>query len=172
MQVLTAELGALKDYVYTVIFARYKNQWLFCRAKEREVFETAGGRIEPGETPLEAAKRELFEETGAVEFDIEPAFDYATVRDGAASNGQVFFAQIYTLGDMPDFEMAEVGLFDALPDIANSDENGLDRAENRERFNAFSATGKTDLNRNCYNLRFPEITPILFAHLLAKGETT
>ena len=127
MQVLTAKLGSLKDYVYTVIFARYNGQWLYCRAKERSVFETAGGKIEPGETPLEGARRELFEETGAVEFDIEPAFDYS-----ANSNGQVFFAQIYKLDDIPDFKMAEIGLFDGLPD----------------------------------NLRFPEITPVLFAHLL------
>ena len=126
MQVHTAELGTYKDYVYTVIFARYNNQWLFCRAKTRDVFETAGGKIEPGETPLEGARRELFEETGAVEFDIEPAFDYF-----ANSGGQVFFAQIYKLGDIPDSTMAEVGLFDALPD----------------------------------KLRFPEITPVLFAYL-------
>ena len=126
MQVLTANLGEFKDYTYTVIFARYNNRWLFCRAKTRDVYETAGGRIEPGETPLEAAKRELFEETGAVEFDITPAFDYHYT-----SAGQVFYAEISKLGDMPDFEMAEVGLFDGLPD----------------------------------NLRFPEITPVLYARL-------
>ena len=126
MQVQTANLGQLDNYIYTVIFARYNNKWLFCRAKERSVYETAGGRIEPGETPLEAAKRELFEETGAVKFDITPAFDYCY-----SSHGQVFYAEIYELDAMPDFEMAEVGLFDALPD----------------------------------KLRFPEITPVLFAHL-------
>jgi len=132
MDVLTANLGEFKDYVYTVIFARYNNKWLFCRAKERSVFETAGGHIEPGETPLEAAKRELREETGALEFDIVPAFDYSTIRATSIS-GQVFYAEISELGNMPDFEMAEVGLFDALP---------------------------------C-SLRFPEITPVLFARLQA-----
>jgi len=126
MQVLTANLGEYKDYTYTVIFAKYNNKWLFCRAKARDVFETAGGHIEPGESPLEAAKRELYEETGAVKFDIIPAFDYSF-----SSSGQVFYAEIYEINEMPDFEMAEVGLFDALPD----------------------------------NLRFPQITPVLFARL-------
>jgi 8-oxo-dGTP diphosphatase len=28
----------------------------------------------------------------------------------------VFFAQIHELGDIPDFEMAEVKLFDTIPD--------------------------------------------------------
>jgi len=32
------------------------------------------------------------------------------------SYGQVFFANIHTLGDIPDFEMAEVKLFDTIPE--------------------------------------------------------
>jgi len=135
MQVKTAKLNELGNYIYTVIFARHStrhgSKWLFCRAKERTVYETAGGRIEPGETPLAAAKRELYEETGAVNFDITPAFDYSVARENITTYGQVFFAEIYELGTMPDFEMAEVGLFDALPE----------------------------------SLRFPAITPILFTHL-------
>jgi len=75
MRVTTAELNALKAYRYTVIFARYNGKWLYCRHKERDVFETAGGGIEPGETPPEGAARELIEETGAIKFDIRPAFD-------------------------------------------------------------------------------------------------
>ena len=116
MHVRTTNLGTMSNYIYTVIFARYNNKWLFCRAKARDVYETAGGTIEPGETPLECAKRELYEETGAVKFDITPAFDYATVREGQSTNGQVFYAIIHQLGDIPDPTMAEVALFDALPD--------------------------------------------------------
>ena len=39
-------------------------------------WEIPGGHIEPGESPEEAARRELFEETGAAEFTIRPIFDY------------------------------------------------------------------------------------------------
>ena len=78
----TNDFGALKAYKFVVIYTRYKNKWLYRRAKERDNFETPGGRIESGETPLEAAKRELHE-----------------------------------LGDIPpDYEMAEVKLFDTIPD--------------------------------------------------------
>ena len=114
--VRTADLGALKAYRFVVIFARYKDKWLYCRAKERDAFETAGGHIEQGETTLAAAKRELYEESGAVKFDITPVFDYSVHIQTGYSNGQVFFARIHELGDIPDFEMAEIKLFDTIPD--------------------------------------------------------
>jgi len=104
-------LDTLQNYTYTVIFCRFENKWLYCRAKERDVFETAGGRVEPGENVLEAAKRELFEETGAIDFTIAPAFDYSV-----SSPGQVFVADIKKLGEMPPFEMAELKTFDTIPD--------------------------------------------------------
>ena len=114
--VYTADLESLKDYRFVVIFARYQNKWLYCRAKSRTTYETAGGHIEQDETPLAAAKRELYEETGAVEFDIIPAFDYAVHSAAAQSSGQVFLAQILELGSIPAYEMAEIKLFDTLPD--------------------------------------------------------
>lgn len=114
--VKTAPLGTLKAYKYTVIFARHKEKWLYCRHRDRDTFETAGGRIESGETPLEAARRELFEETGATEFEIEAAFDYSVRIPCRYANGQVFLAQVHALGEMPDFEMAEVALFREMPD--------------------------------------------------------
>ena len=90
------------------------------RAHGSDCYETAGGNIKSGETPLEAAKRELYEETGAVKYDIEPVFDFtapvSTNNLTWYANAQVFFAQIHELGDIPDFEMAEVKLFDTIPD--------------------------------------------------------
>jgi 8-oxo-dGTP diphosphatase len=112
----TEYAGTLKSYMFVVIFARYRDKWVYCRARDRGVFETAGGHIEEGETPLEAAKRELYEETGAAEYEIEAAFDYTVRRPRAWSAGQAFFARIGRLGDMPDYEMAEIGLFDSIPD--------------------------------------------------------
>ncbi|MCL2361985.1 MAG: NUDIX domain-containing protein [Defluviitaleaceae bacterium] len=117
MRVVIAELGELKEYGYSVIFARYGANWLFCRHKDRDTYEVPGGRIEPGESPYECARRELQEETGAVKFTIHPAFDYAVYRDDGSSNGQVFYADVETLGELPpDSEMVEVQEFHTIPD--------------------------------------------------------
>ena len=112
----TAALGEYKAYRFVVVFARYRDKWLYCRSKSRDVFETVGGHIEEGETPLAAARRELYEESGATAFDIEPAFDYSVRVPESFAHGQVFFAKIHELGDMPGFEMAETGLFDSYPE--------------------------------------------------------
>lgn len=113
--VRTYDIGYLKYYRFVVIFARYNGKWIFARHKERATWECAGGHIEPGESAIEAAKRELYEETGAVEFAIRPVFDYSVHAATGFSNGQVYLADVTGLGDIPESEMAEICLLDDLP---------------------------------------------------------
>jgi len=115
MKCKTYELNQLKYYKYVVIIAKYKEKWVLCKHKERTTWETAGGHIESGETPLDAAKRELFEESGAVTFNIVPVFDYWAGDEGSEANGMVFYADIKELEDLPDSEMERVEFFDELP---------------------------------------------------------
>ena len=102
---------------YVVVLSFMDGKIMLSRHKARETWETQGGHIEEGETPLEAAKRELWEESGAVKYTIEPLFDYWAGDDDDWATGVVFRAQIEELGVIPqDSEMAEVRLFEALPD--------------------------------------------------------
>jgi len=116
MNVKTALFGELGNYTFVVIFCRYQDKWLYCRAKDRDTFETAGGHIEQGESSLDAAKRELFEETGAIKYDIIPAFDYSVENQSGYKTGQVYLAHIHELGELQDYEMTEVMQFETIPE--------------------------------------------------------
>ena len=108
--------GSLESYKFVVVCARYQDKWLLSRHRERSTWETQGGHIEPGESPLNAARRELFEESGVTKADLHPVCDYCGYTDTASANGAVFLAVVHTLGTLPDSEMAETGLFDTLPE--------------------------------------------------------
>ena len=111
----TYPLGQKAPYKYVVVMSKYQGKILLSRHKDRTTWETQGGHIEPGETPLDAARRELYEESGAVDFDIRPVFDYWAGDENGGASGQVFAAEIYKMGPMPDSEMAEVRTFDEIP---------------------------------------------------------
>ena len=108
-------LGTLVPYKYVVVMSKYQGKILLSRHRDRTTWETQGGHIEPGETPVDAARRELYEESGALEFDIRPVFDYWAGDENGGASGQVFAAEIRTLGPMPRSEMAEVRAFDEVP---------------------------------------------------------
>lgn len=106
------------DYKYVVVFSRYQGKLLLSRHRARDTWETQGGHIEPGESPEEAARRELWEESGAERFTIEPVCGY-WAADGEwdkGANGAVFLAEIQSLGPLPESEMAQTRLFGALPE--------------------------------------------------------
>ncbi len=98
------------------ILSNINGQWLWVRNKARNTWELPGGHIEPGETPDEAARRELFEETGAKDYHIKPLFDYTVQLDGATSHGRMFYADIKETGPLPESEIGEVKAFSYMPD--------------------------------------------------------
>lgn len=117
MKCLTYPVGTLKEYKYTVILSFYQGKIMLSKHKLRDTYETQGGKIEQGETPLEGAKRELYEESGAIDFDIVPVCDYwyGNEDTGIRGNGMVFEANIKKLGNLPESEMEKVEFFDELP---------------------------------------------------------
>jgi 8-oxo-dGTP diphosphatase len=97
---------------YVVILAAYKQEWIVIRNKHKTLWEIPGGKRESGETLLEAACRELYEETGAVAFELTPFSIY--FMNG--SYGMNFYAEITELGDLPAYEIGEIRFCSSLPD--------------------------------------------------------
>ncbi len=110
--------GQLDNIEFVVIFTKYQDKWVYCWHKKRESYEHPGGHVEKGETPLAAAKRELYEETGITDCDIMPLWDYEFIWDNGMgqNNGRVYIALVHSFGEMPESEMDRIELFDTVPE--------------------------------------------------------
>lgn len=100
---------------FAVIAAKHKDKWIFVRHKDRDTWEVPGGHIEKGESPFDAAKRELREETGAKEFHLEAICDYSVVGVDNESFGRLYFAKVSEFGEL-EFEIEEITFSDTLPE--------------------------------------------------------
>lgn len=104
---------------FAVIISKTDGKWVFCKHKERNTYEVPGGRREPGETILQTAKRELQEETGAIDFDISPICVYSVIAkdnfNGEESFGMLYFANIRTFEKELHSEIEKILITDQLP---------------------------------------------------------
>ena len=106
------------DLTFAVIAARYEDRWLLCRHRDRQTWEMPGGHREPGESIYQTAQRELLEETGVAECQLEAVSAYVVyTEDGQRTYGGLFFAEVEELGRRPEgSEIAENRLMEGLPE--------------------------------------------------------
>ena len=125
---------------FAVIIAEYNEKWVFCKHKERNTYEIPGGHRENGETITETARRELYEETGAVDFVLKPICAYSVTgknrvnETGEETFGMLFFAKIRDFEHELNSEIEMINFFDNMPE----------------------------------KLTYPEIQPVLFNEFLRK----
>jgi 8-oxo-dGTP diphosphatase len=105
---------------FAVIIAKKDGKWVFCKHRERDTFEIPGGHRETGEDIMDTARRELYEETGAVRYSLAPICVYSVTApdnfDGVETFGGLFFADIEELEPELHSEIERVYLIDDLPD--------------------------------------------------------
>lgn len=83
---------------FAVIVSKYNGQWVFCKHKDRDTYECPGGHREPNENIDDTAKRELWEETGAADFDLRQISVYSVCDDENETYGMLYYADIYNWG--------------------------------------------------------------------------
>lgn len=107
---------------FSVIISKSNGKWVFCKHRERDTYEVPGGHREANETILETAKRELQEETGAIDFEIKPICVYS-VKGKTRINeniddetfGMLFIANVFSFEEI-NSEIEKIILVDELVD--------------------------------------------------------
>ena len=108
---------------FAVIIAKTEGKYVLCKHKERNTLEVPGGHREPGEDIWATARRELYEETGAVDFTIKPVCVYSVSAEsslsGQESFGMLYFAEISSFESELHSEIEKIVTTDKLPDKDN-----------------------------------------------------
>ena len=99
-----------------VILARCGGDIVLCRHRDRMTWEFPGGHRKPRETIVEAAARELREETGAQEFELHEICPYSVEEGGITHFYMLFYAEIHNFDPELHHEIQEIWRTRTLPD--------------------------------------------------------
>lgn len=107
---------------YAVIVTRSQGKWVFCKHRARDTYEVPGGHREIGESIEEAARRELYEETGAIEYELSPVCVYSVVSSNKAgvpeeeSFGMLYEADVYKFEEELHSEIEKIIIMEEFPE--------------------------------------------------------
>ncbi|MDO4299824.1 MAG: NUDIX domain-containing protein [Clostridia bacterium] len=105
---------------FAVILAKHNGKLIFCKHKKRDTLEFPGGKREQGEDIFTTAKRELYEETGALDYEITPICIYSVTGteslDRAESFGAFYYAEVKAFESKLHSEIEKIIITDNLPD--------------------------------------------------------
>ena len=105
---------------FAVIISRANGRWVFCKHRDRETYEIPGGHRENGESIVDTARRELYEETGALDFSLMPVCAYSVTdpdhSDDQETFGMIFFSEILQFEKELHSEIEKIIITELLPE--------------------------------------------------------
>ena len=107
---------------FAVIIAKSNGKWVLCKQKGSNTYECPGGHRDAKENITDTARRELWEETGALDFSLIPICVYSVIgqenkiHNEKETYGMLYYSEIKSFGQLPEFEIEKVELFDELPE--------------------------------------------------------
>ncbi len=111
-------IDSLNDKLVKIVMvvSTYKGKLVFCKHRVRKTYEIPAGHKELGEKPIEAARRELVEETSAIDYHIEPVCYYSVTDEYAENFGKIFVADITKISGNLEYEIEEIIFSNTVPD--------------------------------------------------------
>ena len=105
---------------FAVIIAKTNNKWVFCKHRKRNTYEVPGGHREDGESIMDTATRELYEETGAIRYTLKPVCVYSVTApdnfNGEETFGMLYYADIHSFEPELHSEIERIVITDQLVD--------------------------------------------------------
>ena len=105
---------------FAVIIAKANNKWVFCKHRKRNTYEVPGGHREDGESIMDTAKRELYEETGAIRYTLKPVCVYSVTApdnfNGEETFGMLYYTDIHSFEPELHSEIERIVITDQLVD--------------------------------------------------------
>jgi len=135
-------MGSLDNITYVWMIVKHNEKFVLSWHRKSGKWDHVGGHVEKDENPLYAAKRELFEETGAIDFDIVPVYDFAVFnKDGVLhKNGRTYFVNVRKFADLPEgSEMSKIGFFDKIPEDFRYDGSSEAATEDYKRVERYAS---------------------------------
>jgi 8-oxo-dGTP pyrophosphatase MutT (NUDIX family) len=116
--------------VFALVALRHTDGWLFVFNTFRQQWELPGGQIDPGETPAQAALRELEEESGqSVPLRYAGLSKMRLIPDSRLELGAIYTAELATVRPFAaNTEIERMMLWDLEATITDGPVNDIDRA--------------------------------------------
>lgn len=107
----------LFDSSGSIVFPFYNDKFIMTFHSTRKSWEFPAGRREEGESPLECALRESFEETGAILENVIPLGYYVVRAKEGIKKTAIFMSDVERFEPKPSWSETDlVKLFDEIPD--------------------------------------------------------
>jgi 8-oxo-dGTP diphosphatase len=107
--------GFCKEPKHVWVICRYQDQWLLTNHPKRG-WEFPGGKVEDDEEPTEAARREVWEETGAQIESLYYIGQYEVNSGTCSFYKNIYFAKVSSLFNQVDYQETNGPiLLDSLP---------------------------------------------------------